>query len=230
MRRVRRMATHFLVTILILLLGPLAVVLSGTVDTQARWSEASRNPSGLAPDPAKTREAVVQVYGARAFSWRGAFAVHTWIAVKPAEARQFTTYEVLGWRARRGGSAVSIASGQPDREWFGQTPEVYADIRGEAAAALIPQIETAVAAYPYANRYGIWPGPNSNTFTAFVGRSVPGLRLDLPPTAVGKDYLGAWTFWGRSPSGTGYQLSARGLLGVMVGLEEIGRASCRERV
>ena len=41
------------------------------------WWEASRESSGQAPDPAVTREAVVQVYGARAFSWQGAFGVHT---------------------------------------------------------------------------------------------------------------------------------------------------------
>ena len=44
--------------------------------------------------------------------------------------------------------------------------------------------------YPYADSYRVWPGPNSNTFTAFVLREVPELRVDLPPTAIGKDYLG----------------------------------------
>jgi hypothetical protein len=34
-----------------------------------------------------TREAVVQVYSARAVSWRGWFGVHTWIAVKPPARR-----------------------------------------------------------------------------------------------------------------------------------------------
>ena len=44
------------------------------------WRTASREPAGLAPDPAITHEAVVQVYCARAVSWRGWFGVHTWIA------------------------------------------------------------------------------------------------------------------------------------------------------
>ena len=76
--------------ILVLLCGPLLVLASGTIDLSARWSSASRAPAGLAPDPAETPEAVVQVYGARAFSWRGAFAVHTWIAVKWRLLRQFS--------------------------------------------------------------------------------------------------------------------------------------------
>ena len=48
------------------------------------WYEARRDPTGLAPDPAATEEAVVQVYAARAVAWRGVFSVHTWIAVKPS--------------------------------------------------------------------------------------------------------------------------------------------------
>jgi len=49
---------------------------------------------------------------------------------------------------------------------------------------------------------------------------VPELGLDLPPTAVGKDYLGPGSFLARSPSGTGYQVSLFGLLGVLIGREE----------
>ena len=59
------------------------------------WYEARRDPTGLAPDPETTPEAVVQVYAARAVSWRGVFSVHTWIAVKPSGAQQYTRYEVL---------------------------------------------------------------------------------------------------------------------------------------
>lgn len=208
------------VLLIVLLCGPLLVVLNGTVDLNQQWATASRNSAGIAPEPADTPEAVVQVYGARTFSWRGAFAVHTWIALKPENADTFTTHEVIGWRARRGIPVIATSAGRPDREWYGQRPELYADIRGPGASALIPQIEAAVKSYPYADSYTTWPGPNSNTFTAHVARLVPDMRLDLPPTAIGKDYLGPWRVWGPSPSGTGYQLSARGLAGVMVGAEE----------
>lgn len=60
----------------------------------ADWRSASREPAGLAPDPATTPEAVVQVYSARAVSWRGWFGVHTWIAVKPANATEFTVHDL----------------------------------------------------------------------------------------------------------------------------------------
>ena len=64
------------------------------------WRTASREPMGIAPDPAITPEAVIQVYGARAFSWRGYLGIHTWIAVKPTDAMGYTVYEVLGWNQR----------------------------------------------------------------------------------------------------------------------------------
>ena len=50
-------------------------------------------------------------------------------------------------------------------------------------------------------------------------RRVPELRVDLPPTAIGKDYLG-WRSVNTTPSGTGGQANLSGLLGVAVGLEE----------
>jgi hypothetical protein len=188
-------------------------------DSIGDWRRASRAPVGLAPDPATTREAVVQVYAARAVRWRGYFGVHTWIAAKPTNAAAFTVYEVTGFRVRRGGSAVAVSQRAPDGRWFGSEPDLLADVRGAGVDALIDRIEQAVAAYPYADRYRIWPGPNSNTFTAFVLRQVPELRTDLPAHAIGKDYLGARVL-ARSASGTGAQVSLFGMLGVLAGLEE----------
>src|SRR5690606_8082589 len=81
-------------------------------------------------------------------------------------------------------------------------------------------IEAAVASYPFATQYRTWPGPNSNTFTAWVARAVPTMRLDLPPTAVGKDYLGPTRFVAAAPSGSGYQLSLFGIAGILAAQEE----------
>ena len=183
------------------------------------WRTASREPAGLAPDPATTREAVVQVYAARTISWRGYFGVHTWIAVKPGDAEQFTIHEVIGYRLRRAGTAVVSRVRAPDAYWYGAKPELLRDVRGPGVDALITRIEAAVAHYPYAATYRVWPGPNSNTFTAFVLREVPELRVDLPPTAIGKDYLGVAPV-AMTPSGTGGQLSLFGVAGVAAGWEE----------
>jgi hypothetical protein len=188
-------------------------------DSVSNWRLASRAPVGLAPDPADTSEAVVQVYAARAAHWRGYFGVHTWIAAKPTNAPAFTVYEVTGFQVRRGGPAVRISQRPPDGRWFGSPPDLLADMRGAGVDAIIGRIEQAIATYPYVNSYRIWPGPNSNTFTAFVLRQVPELRVDLPAHAVGKDYLGARVF-ARTPSGTGAQASIFGVLGLLAAPEE----------
>ncbi|MBI1942179.1 MAG: DUF3750 domain-containing protein [Betaproteobacteria bacterium] len=173
------------------------------------WRNASHEPVGLAPDPAATPEAVVQVYAARTWGMRGLFGVHTWVAVKPAGARAYTVYEVIGWRLRWAGSALAIHRREPDARWFGNAPELLADQRGAEAAKLIPRIDAAARAYPYADEYTVWPGPNSNTFTAWIARAVPELEVDFPATAIGKDYRES--LFGAAPSGSGGQFSLGGL-------------------
>jgi hypothetical protein len=194
--------------------GCLILVLVGACTTTAGdWRTASSEPAGLAPAPASAREAIVQVYAARTWGWRGWFGVHTWIAVKPANADAYKVYEVIGWRLRSNRSVVAVSARPPDARWYGSLPEVIADKRGAGVDAMIERIDKAAAAYPYADRYTAWPGPNSNTFTAWVLRAVPELRADLPPTAIGKDYLGE-SIAASAPSGSGYQLSLLGVLGV----------------
>ena len=171
--------------------------------------------AGLAPDPATTPEPVVQVYGARTLGVKGIFGVHTWVAVKPANAMSWTVYEIIGWRLRWSDSALVIRSRQPDAPWFGAEVELYADKRGQGVEELIARIDKAARAYPYANTYTLWPGPNSNTFTAWIARAVPELRADLPPTAIGKDFIGATNFVSTAPSGTGFQFTVAGLFGVV---------------
>ena len=109
-------------------------------DSVSNWRLASRAPVGLAPDPADTPEAVVQVYAARAARWRGYFGVHTWIAAKPTNAPAFTVYEVTGFQVRRGGPAVRISQRSPDGRWFGSAPDLLADMRGAGVDAIIGRI------------------------------------------------------------------------------------------
>lgn len=189
------------------------VVVFGRGVVAQDWRTASLEAAGLAPDAATTREAIVQVYAARTWGWKGSFGVHTWIAVKPAEADSYKVYEVIGWKLRWSGSALSVSERAPDGHWFGNAPELLAQKRGADAAELIPRIEQAVASYPYAKEYAVWPGPNSNTFIAWVSRAVPELKLDLPPTAIGKDFLGD-RILGAAPSGAGFQFSLGGVLAI----------------
>lgn len=211
-----------LILLVLLLAGPLAATgLTGCARLSGDWTTASRQSAGIAPDPARVKEAVVQVYGARAFRWRGAFAVHTWIAVKPENAAAFTSYEVTGWGVRRGGgSAINVGEGAPDRYWYGAKPELIADLRGPRAADAIAKIVAAVKTYPYPDSYRTWPGPNSNTFVAHVLRQAPEVAADLPPTAIGKDFLPNGDMVAHTPSGGGAQVSLLGVAGVLISAEE----------
>lgn len=220
-----RPAARFMITALatltLMLLGPLSVLAFGDLDLDTHWSAASHESAGIAPDPAVTEEPVLQVYGARTYNWRGAFGIHTWIAAKRRSAPDYTVYHVIGWNLRSGRSVITVRhGGPPDFRWYNAQPRLLAERRGESVESLIDRVEAAVAAYPYPHEYRAWPGPNSNTFTAFVARRVPELGLDLPPTAIGKDWLPGGSFVERTPSGSGWQLSLYGLLGVAVGTVE----------
>lgn len=209
-----------LASALLLLAGPLVALVQGEVEMGDSWRTASRESAGIAPDPATTPEAVVQAYAARAWGWRGVFGVHSWIAVKPARAAAYTVYQVIGWRKMHGRPVVATGTDVPDRYWFGNRPELLVEVRGDGAGALIARIDAAARAYPFAEEYRMWPGPNSNTFTAFIARAVPALGLELPVTAIGKDYLANGALVAPAPSGTGYQLSLFGLAGVLLATRE----------
>ena len=84
-----------LIALLVLVLGPLLTVAVGGVNLGADWRTADRSSTGIAPDAASTPEAIVQIYAARAFNWRGAFGVHTWIATKERDAGGYLVHQVL---------------------------------------------------------------------------------------------------------------------------------------
>jgi hypothetical protein len=146
--------------------------------------------------------------------------VHTWIVVKPAAASAYRRYEVIGWGVDRGAPAVRVDRAGPDNYWFGSRPELLVDARGDGVDALVTRVDAAVARYPYPATYRTWPGPNSNTFIAWIGREIPELRLQLPPTAIGKDYLPHGAPVGVTPGGRGGQLSLVGMAGVLAGWDE----------
>ena len=187
---------------------------------EAPWRQARRDATGLAPDPAATPEAVIQVYAARAVSWKGVFSLHSWIAVKPSGAPSYTRFEVMGFGVKRGAPAVRIDRTGPDNYWFGARPQILLERRGPQCDATIEKIRAAVADYPYPRCYRAWPGPNSNTFVAYIARRVPELGLALPAHALGKDFLGHRRLAAGVPSGTGFQLSLCGLAGLLMAREE----------
>ena len=175
---------------------------------------------GYAPHPKSHREPVIQVYAARTWGVKNALAVHTWIATKRQGASAYKVDQIIGWRLRRTGSSLVSDYRVPDQSWWGKEPVLLLDKRGPEVEALIDKVERAIDSYPYNAEYTVWPGPNSNTFTAWIGLEVPELGLDLPSTAIGKDWRPLEQTVGYSPSGTGVQASLYGLAGASLGYEE----------
>lgn len=60
--------------------------------------------------------------------------------------------------------------------------------RGQGVDALIAAVDQAAGNYPWKRTCKAFPGPNSNTFTAWVTRQVPKLELDLPFSGIGSCY------------------------------------------
>jgi len=212
MKKIRFVLLFFIISI--------SIAISANVVFSPDWRTADRSSVGIAPDPAIESEAIVQVYAARAFNWRRIFAVHTWIATKAEDASEYNVYQVVGWRKSRGLPVVVKEQDIPDRSWFGNLPTILREVKGTEAVAMISSIESAVSSYPYHDTYHMWPGPNSNTFIAHIGRSVPELQLDLPPTAIGKDFMTRNRFLDTPPSGEGVQFSFFGLFGGLISAVE----------
>ena len=92
----------------LLLITMVGLVLSGCNLGNKDWRTASRESARIAPDPAETSDAIIHVYGADAWGWRGWFAIHTWIALKRTDEDVYTIYDVVGWRGFNGQQVMRI--------------------------------------------------------------------------------------------------------------------------
>lgn len=184
-------------------------------DRPTSWSEANWSSAGLLPRPADARPASIHVFSAATGGMKGAFASHAWIVTKDENAARYDRYDKVGW-----GSPIRRNGYPADAFWYSNRPRLVASVEGAAAARLIPQVEAAIASYPYAQPggYRIWPGPNSNTFVAHVLKNVPELGAVLPPDAVGRDFLPWGTFLEVAPDGRDVHASLFGLIGFSAGV------------
>ncbi len=215
---------HLLLGFLTLYIAPVSYQLAAhhfDWEPAIAWASSNSRGEQLAEDPTTTNDAIIQVYAARAARWRGALGVHSWIAVKRSNEDFYTRIEVIGYALRWGNQTVQLRRGQPDRNWYGNPPELLRELRGAAKVdQLIDQIFSMAANYQYLDEYNVWPGPNSNTFIAHLARQIPELSVDLPPTALGKDFLPGKKFFGKPASGKGIQLSVNGLFSLVISQEE----------
>ncbi len=181
------------------------------------WRTANWSSAGILQPTHAEAPAEVRVYTARTGRYKGIVSVHSWLVIKRPGAVRYDRYEVVGW-----GTPVRHNSYAPDARWYSNEPELLGMVRGARAQALIPRIDQAIATYPHDRRgtYRVWPGPNSNSFTAYVLNAVPELGLRLPPTAIGKDFPVDGALIARTGDGSGLRLSLNGIVSLTLGLRD----------
>ena len=215
---IRRPIQKVLLAILALFIAPLAVhaALYASKEHPRSFRDADWSTVGMLPPATADRDARLLVFTGRTGRWKGIFAVHSWVVFKAQNATAWNRYDVVGW-----GQPVRFNGWDPDGRWFGDTPRVLVDIRGEKAVALIPKVRNAIRAYDYGRfgDYRIWPGPNSNTFTAAVLRAVPEIEVTFRRMQLAR--ISATSLISASPTaGQRIEASLWGILGVKIGWVE----------
>jgi Protein of unknown function (DUF3750) len=215
--RLRRRTTIMLLIFIIFLAPILArAALYALGNAPRSYRDADWSSTGMLPAARDYQPARVIVFTGQTGAWKGIFSVHSWVVFKRANDTNWTRYDVVGW-----GNALRTNNWPADGRWYGNTPVPIADVSGAEAEELIPKIEAVASNYAYAGAgdYRIFPGPNSNSFTAAVLRAVPELGIALPPNAVGRDFRDG-VYAGATDSGTGVELNLNGYAGIKVGWVE----------
>jgi hypothetical protein len=121
--------------------------------------------------------------------WIGAFAWHYWFVV--TDETGCHRWEV--WQTKNAGGTcighVHCDLKSPE-DGVGGGPSRLATEWGGDDALKIARVLRAVHNYPYCETYHYWPGPNSNTFVAWVLREA-GIPQRLSRRGIGKNYLTA---------------------------------------
>jgi hypothetical protein len=137
---------------------------------------------------AKERLPRVEMYAATIPGIVGLIAAHYWLVVHSDDAgcHRFEVwqkanagrnsaghvhFDLMPLTAKVGGGPSKLVS-----TWF-----------GDEAEKLRQALQEAPAHYPYCNTYRYWPGPNSNTFVAWVLRRA-GIKHNMGWNALGKRY------------------------------------------
>lgn len=183
------------------------------MDRPDGWRQASWSSAGILPQAPAADDVAVYVLTARTGGLKGALATHSWLVLKPAGARSYDRYDVVGW-----GSPVRKNAYDADGLWYSNQPVISYKIEGEKAEQLLPKVENAITNYRWSEYgdYTLWPGPNSNTFVATVLRQVPELAASTPGTAVGRDFPDDGRWLGRRKDGALFA-TIGGYLGIVVG-------------
>ncbi len=181
-------------------------------DPPRSWRDANWASAQLLKQPQQDG-AEVYLMSARTGGMKGALATHSWIVLKREGEARYERYDKVGW-----GQPVRRNAFVADGNWYSNPPKIVWQAEGTTARELMPSIDAAIVAYQYQQTgdYGIWPGPNSNSFVAHVVRSVPGFASDLPAEAVGRDFPKDKRWIWRDAAGT-WRASLGGYAGLSIG-------------
>jgi hypothetical protein len=166
----------------------------------------------------RPREPVVQLVRARLPMPLKVIAVHYWFNAYDAHARRWERWEL--WQEQGVGPS---SWGHVHRDLMGPwddvgggEPLLEAEWVGDEASRLVATLHRPED-YPDRATYRAWPGPNSNTYVAWVLRE-SGVSADLDALGIGKDWRG-WVGGGATTTGTGLHFETP-LVGLKIGLVE----------
>ena len=121
----------------------------------------------------------------------GAFAWHYWFVVEDETGRH--RWEV--WQTKNAGAFcighVHRDLKHPD-DGVGGGPSRLAVIWQDQEARKLVEVLAKSESYPHCQLYRYWPGPNSNTFVAWVLRQA-GIDFLLDPRGIGRRFGGYFT-------------------------------------
>src|SRR5260370_537907 len=95
----RSSARKVLTAVLALFIFPLAVhaALYASKDHPASYRVADWSSVGMLPPATTDRDARLLVFTGRPGRWKGIFAVHSWVVLKPGNAVTWSRYAGVGW-------------------------------------------------------------------------------------------------------------------------------------
>jgi hypothetical protein len=191
-----------------LLLGWLLLCLAGEVYSRLRPSAPRPLPDDL----------VVELRSAPLPGPLGCLARHHYFVVFDPVSGRVQRWDLWQYPNAGGDSWGHVHRNlmSPDSGTGGGPPRLERRWHGDEARALLAALGRPDE-YPYRGGYVALPGPNCNTYVAWVLRQA-GVSLDLDPRALGKDYLGP-VGTGLTTTGTGVQAEST-LLGAKVGLRD----------
>jgi hypothetical protein len=128
------------------------------------------------------------------------FAVHTWVVLESPEFG-VKRYEIHKFINRKTGNyfytnVQAPSEGMPfiiiPRKFVSKArfkSKCIFNLKGDQAKEIVENIESRITNYSYLNKYHLYPGPNSNTFTRWILNLNEATKdVKLPWNAFGKNY------------------------------------------